>query len=124
MWIENRIEGDRPARMKLDKGPWTERKVGSKAAKHASRIGVSIWTGFTLVGYFTPMTELLQELPLQLSGWEFFWTFFYGGFCYMQAGFLREQVCKYMCPYARFQGVMFDPDTLIITYDPERGEPR
>ena len=124
MWIENRIEGDRSTRMKLDKGPWTARKVRLKIAKHAAWIALSLWTGFTLVGYFTPMSELLQAVPFNLGGWEFFWTFFYGGFCYMQAGFLREQVCKYMCPYARFQGVMFDPDTLIITYDPERGEPR
>lgn len=124
MWIENRIEGDRPVRMKLDKGPLTARKIRLKATKHAAWMALSVWTGFTLVGYFTPMAELLHELPFKLSGWELFWIFFYGGFCYMQAGFLREQVCKYMCPYARFQGVMFDPDTLIITYDPERGEPR
>ncbi|HJW24404.1 MAG TPA: cytochrome c oxidase accessory protein CcoG [Rhodocyclaceae bacterium] len=124
MWIENRIEGDRPARLKLDKGPWTPAKIRVKAMKHAAWIAFSLWTGFTLVSYFTPLSELLRELPFQLSGWELFWIFFYGGFCYMQAGFLREQVCKYMCPYARFQGVMFDPDTLIITYDPERGEPR
>ncbi len=124
MWIENRIEGDRAARMKLDKGPWSGRKIGIKAAKHALWLALSIWTGFTLVAYFTPVSELLLELPFDLSGWELFWVFFYSGFCYMQAGFLREQVCKYMCPYARFQGVMFDPDTLIITYDPERGEPR
>ena len=124
MWIENRIEGDRSARMKLDKGPLTARKLRLKFAKHALWIAVSLWTGFTLVAYFTPVEELLAALPFGLSGWEIFWTFFYAGFCYMQAGFLREQVCKYMCPYARFQGVMFDPDTLVITYDPERGEPR
>lgn len=124
MWVENRIEGDRTARMKLDKGPLTARKLGLKLTKHALWIIVSLWTGFTLVAYFTPVEELLAALPFGLSGWEIFWTFFYAGFCYMQAGFLREQVCKYMCPYARFQGVMFDPDTLVITYDPERGEPR
>lgn len=124
MWVENRIEGDRSARMKLDKAPWTAKKVIVKAAKHAVWLILSLWTGFTLVTYFTPVSELLSALPFNLSGWELFWIFFYGGFCYMQAGFLREQVCKYMCPYARFQGVMFDPDTLIITYDPERGEPR
>ena len=124
MWIENRIEGDRSARMKLDKGPMTARKFRLKAVKHAIWLLISLWTGFTLVAYFTPVSELLAALPFDFSGWELFWTFFYGGFCYMQAGFLREQVCKYMCPYARFQGVMFDPDTLIITYDPERGEPR
>lgn len=124
MWIENRIEGDRSARMKLDKGPMTARKFRLKLTKHFVWLAISLWTGFTLVAYFTPTKELLAALPFDLSGWELFWTFFYGGFCYMQAGFLREQVCKYMCPYARFQGVMFDPDTLVITYDPERGEPR
>ena len=124
MWIESRIEGDRSARLKLDKGPLTARKLGLKTVKHLLWIAVSLWTGFTLVAYFTPIHELLAALPFGLSGWEIFWTLFYAGFCYMQAGFLREQVCKYMCPYARFQGVMFDPDTLVITYDPERGEPR
>ena len=124
MWVENKIEGDRSARMKLDKAPLSARKLRLKAIKHLIWLAISIWTGFTLVGYFTPVSELLAALPFNLSGWELFWTFFYGGFCYMQAGFLREQVCKYMCPYARFQGVMFDPDTLVITYDPERGEPR
>ncbi len=124
MWIENRIEGDRSARMKLDKSPMNGRKFMLKAAKHAAWLIISLWTGFTLVAYFTPVNELLAALPWDLSGWELFWTLFYAGFCYMQAGFLREQVCKYMCPYARFQGVMFDPDTLVITYDPERGEPR
>lgn len=124
MWIENRIEGDRSARMKLDKEPIGARKIRLKAIKHLLWLCISLWTGFTLVAYFTPVDELLSALPLALSGWEIFWIFFYAGFCYMQAGFLCEQVCKYMCPYARFQGVMFDPDTLIITYDPERGEPR
>jgi cytochrome c oxidase accessory protein FixG len=122
--VENRIEGDRSARMKLDKGGVSGRKLRLKVLKHFVWIAISLWTGFTLVAYFTPMQELLTALPFGLSGWELFWTFFYAGFCYMQAGFLREQVCKYMCPYARFQGVMFDPDTLVITYDPERGEPR
>jgi len=124
MWVENRIEGDRSARLKLDKAPMSGRKFALKASKHAVWLLISIWTGFTLVAYFTPVKELLSALPFDLSGWETFWTVFYAGFCYMQAGFLREQVCKYMCPYARFQGVMFDLDTLIITYDPERGEPR
>lgn len=124
MWVENRIEGDRSTRMKLDKAPISARKIRIKMLKHFVWIAISIWTGFTLVAYFTPVDELLQALPFGLSGWETFWTLFYGAFCYMQAGFLREQVCKYMCPYARFQGVMFDPDTLVITYDPERGEPR
>jgi len=125
LWIEAKIEGDRPARIKLDKGPTDLRKVRLKLTKHLLWIVLSLWTGFTLVGYFTPMKELLGSFQTWDFGpWEIFWIFFYAGFAYMQAGFLREQVCKYMCPYARFQGVMFDPDTLIISYDPERGEPR
>lgn len=124
MWVENRIEGDRSARIKLDSAPMSGRKLRLKVFKHAVWLLISLWTGLTLVAYFTPVSELLLVLPFNLSGWELFWMFFYAGFCYMQAGFLREQVCKYMCPYARFQGVMFDPDTLVITYDPDRGEPR
>ncbi len=125
MWIERKIEGERPARMKLDSEPWTAHKIGIKTAKHAAWIAVALWTGITFVGYFTPIKTLLGELAtFRLGPWETFWTFFYGFATYGNAGFLREQVCKYMCPYARFQGVMFDSDTLIVTYDRERGEPR
>jgi cytochrome c oxidase accessory protein FixG len=125
MWIERKVEGERPARMKLDAQPMSSRKLRLKVIKHALWLLVSLWTGFTFVGYFTPVKELLEStLTFSFGAWEIFWIFFYAAFLYMQAGFLREQVCKYMCPYARFQGVMFDPDTLIITYDPERGEPR
>ncbi len=125
MWIERKIEGDRPARMKLAAQPMSPRKLRLKMTKHVLWLIVALWTGFTFVGYFTPMKELLVSTrSFSLSAWELFWIFFYAGFLYMMAGFLREQVCKYMCPYARFQGVMFDPDTLIISYDPERGEQR
>ncbi len=124
MWIESKIEGNRSARMKLDNGPMNARKIRIKTIKHAIWILIALWSGLTLVAYFTPIKELWAEFPYDFSGWELFWIFFYAGFFYMQAGFLREQVCKYMCPYARFQGVMFDPDTLVITYDTERGEPR
>ncbi|MEF8721230.1 MAG: cytochrome c oxidase accessory protein CcoG [Candidatus Accumulibacter delftensis] len=125
MWIERKIEGERPARMKLDAQPMNARKFRLKFVKHALWLLVALWTGITFVGYFTPIKELLAELvSFRIGPWEAFWVFFYAFFLYMMAGFLREQVCKYMCPYARFQGVMFDSDTLIITYDPERGEPR
>ena len=125
LWIEAKIEGERPARMKLDKGPRNARWFRLKAFKHALWLAVALWTGFTFVGYFTPIRELsLSALTFGFGPWEWFWILFYAAFLYMQAGFLREQVCKYMCPYARFQGVMFDPDTLVISYDPERGEPR
>ena len=125
MWIENWIEGDRNARIKLDQAPMDARKFRLRATKYLLWGLLGLWTGFTLVGYFTPVDELINNvLTNNLGPWETFWIFFYGGFTILMAGFMREQVCKYMCPYARFQSVMFDPDTLIITYDPERGEPR
>ena len=125
MWIERKIEGDRMKRMKLDKSPLSGRKVGLKAAKHAAWIALALWTGFTFVGYFTPITELAGKVSTWSMGpWETFWVFFYGFATYGNAGWMREQVCKYMCPYARFQSAMFDRDTLIISYDKERGEPR
>ena len=125
MWIEARIEGERNARIKLDKQPMTAAKFGKKLAKHAAWIAVALWTGFTFAGYFTPITTLGRELlDFKLGPWQSFWIFFYAFATYGMAGFMREQVCKYMCPYARFQSVMFDADTLIVTYDAARGEPR
>jgi len=125
LWIERAIEGDRAARMKLDAAPRSARKVALKAAKHGAWIALSLWTGFTFVGYFTPIRDLLQAVAtLDFGPWETFWILFYGFATYGNAGWMREQVCKYMCPYARFQSAMFDTDTLIITYDAARGEPR
>jgi cytochrome c oxidase accessory protein FixG len=125
LWIERRIEGDRMARMKLDAAPAGPRKLALKAAKHAAWIALSVWTGFTFVGYFTPIRDLLQAAAtFDFGPWEGFWIGFYGLATYGNAGWMREQVCKYMCPYARFQSAMFDQDTLVITYDAARGEPR
>jgi cytochrome c oxidase accessory protein FixG len=125
LWVEERIEGDRMARMKLDAAPLSARKFALKAAKHGVWIAIALWTGFTFVGYFTPIRELWDAVWSASTGsWETFWVLFYGFATYGNAGWMREQVCKYMCPYARFQSAMFDKDTLIITYDPERGEPR
>ncbi len=125
MWIEQRFEGDRNARMRLDETSIGTEKLARKTAKYATWLLVSTWTGLTFVGYFTPIRTVWNELwSFSLGPWETFWILFYSGFTYLMAGLMREQVCKYMCPYARFQGVMFDPDTLVITYDGERGEPR
>ena len=125
MWLERVIEGDRLRRMKLDRGGLSARKIGLKAAKHAAWIALALWTGFTFVGYVTPIRELWGEvMTLSTGPWETFWVLFYGFATYGNAGWMREQVCIYMCPYARFQSAMFDRDTLIITYDRERGEPR
>jgi cytochrome c oxidase accessory protein FixG len=125
MWVEQKIEGDRIARMKLDAGNWTLNKVWRKTATQLAWLAIGLWTGFTFVGYFTPIKTLAAEaMTLGFGPWEWFWVLFYGLATYGNAGFMREQVCKYMCPYARFQSAMFDKDTLIISYDTERGEPR
>jgi cytochrome c oxidase accessory protein FixG len=125
LWLEKKTEGDRSARMRRDAGPWNADKLTRKAGKHFLWLTVALWTGFTFVGYFTPITHLAGEFARwDLGAWEIFWTFFYGFATYGNAGFMREQVCKHMCPYARFQSAMFDKDTLIVTYDAERGEPR
>ena len=125
LWIEKKFEGDRSARMRRDAKPLSLDKVWRKTAKHLAWLAVALWTGFTFVGYFTPIKDLgLEFLQMSMSSWEVFWTFFYGFATYGNAGFMREQVCKHMCPYARFQSAMFDKDTLIVTYDEERGEPR
>ena len=125
IWMEQWTEGTRSQRMKLDKAPWSWNKLRRKASKQVLWLTFSAWTGLTFVGYFTPIRELGPSLlTLSAGGWEYFWTFFYGFATYGNAGYMREQVCKYMCPYARFQSAMFDKDTLIISYDELRGEPR
>ena len=125
LWMERKIEGDRLHQMKLDKAPWSSRKLAIKGAKHFVWIAFSLWTGFTFVGYFTPIAELgARMLGFALGPWEAFWVFFYAFATYGNSGWMREQVCIYMCPYARFQSAMFDCDTLIISYDERRGEPR
>ena len=125
LWIEKKVEGDRSARMRRDAQPISLDKFTRKSAKHFLWLLLALWTGFTFVGYFTPIKDLgLEFVQMRMSSWEVFWTFFYGFATYGNAGFMREQVCKHMCPYARFQSAMFDKDTLIVTYDEERGEPR
>lgn len=125
LWIEAKFEGDRNARIKLDASPISVRKFGIKSLKHGVWLILSLWTGFTFVGYFTPIHQLAAEVfSFTLGPWETFWLLFYGFATYGNAGWMREQVCKYMCPYARFQSAMFDKDTLTITYDTARGEPR
>jgi cytochrome c oxidase accessory protein FixG len=125
LWVEGKIEGDRAARIKLDNSKLSVSKVFKKWLKHFVWISFSMWTGFTFLGYFSPIRGLIEGIVhFNLGPWETFWICFYGFATYGNAGFLREQVCKYMCPYARFQSAMFDKDTLIVTYDEERGEPR
>jgi cytochrome c oxidase accessory protein FixG len=125
IWMEQWTEGTRSQRMKLDKAPWSWNKLRRKGSKQFLWITFSMWTGFTFVGYFMPIRQLgVDIIALNVGGWTLFWGLFYGFATYGNAGFMREQVCKYMCPYARFQSAMFDKDTLIISYDEQRGEPR
>lgn len=125
LWMERAIEGDRARRLKLDRAPWSLDKLLRKGGKQVAWITFALWTGITFVGFFTPIRTLLPNaFAFQLGPWETFWSLFYGFATYGNAGYMREQVCKYMCPYARFQSAMFDKDTLVITYDAKRGEPR
>lgn len=125
MWVERRIEGDRAARIRLDEQGWNARKIRLKSAKHTVWVLLALWTGFTFIGYFAPIRQLGADLiSLSLGPWQWFWMLFYAFATWGNAGFMRESVCKYMCPYARFQSVMVDDDTFVVTYDNVRGEPR
>ncbi|MEH6558693.1 MAG: cytochrome c oxidase accessory protein CcoG [Oceanicoccus sp.] len=136
MWAEQLSEGSRNQRIKRDKEPWSSEKIRRKASKHILWIGFAFLTGFTFVGYFSPVRDLAVSV-VSISGfgsesglvwglgmWEFAWINFFTWATYINAGWMREQVCMYMCPYARFQSVMFDHDTLIVSYDEKRGEKR
>ena len=125
MWVERKVEGDRVARIRLDEQPMSLRKFRLKFTKHFLWLAIAFWTGFTFIGYFAPIRELGHHLiHLTLGPWQWFWLIFYSFATWGNAGFLREAVCKYMCPYARFQSVMVDDDTMVVSYDYVRGEPR
>ncbi|WP_238990476.1 cytochrome c oxidase accessory protein CcoG [Lautropia dentalis] len=125
LWIEAKLEGDGPRRRKLDDAPWSWHKLRVRGTKHVLWVLFALFTGFTLIGYFAPIRDLpMQIIHLELGPWQWFWFLFYAFALWGNAGFLREQVCTHMCPYARFQGAMFDKDTMIVTYDKERGDPR
>jgi cytochrome c oxidase accessory protein FixG len=125
IWVERRFEGDRYQRLKLDQAGWSLNKLWRRGGKQATWVLLSLWTGLTFVGWFSPMHELVHSLAIGALGfWDTFWTLFYGGFCYLNAGLLREKVCLHMCPYGRFQGALMDADTRIVGYDAQRGEPR
>ncbi len=121
MWIERTLEGGRAARMRADQAPWSARTLGRKAAKHGAWVLLAGAIGFTLVGYFTPVRQLAARPP---GAGELCAMAAYGLLAYVNAGWMREQYCRFLCPYLRFQGVMQDRDTLVIGYDAARGEPR
>jgi cytochrome c oxidase accessory protein FixG len=125
MWIEKQVEGDRNARIKLDKQPFSPKKLALRMTKHALWLLFAFATAITFIGYFTPVRELVTDIfTFDTDTTTLFWLGFFTVMTYLNAGWLREQVCIYMCPYARFQAVMFDKDTLIVSYDEARGEDR
>ena len=123
VWMERIAEGNWARRIRLDKGPFSTGKLGRKALKQALWISFALFTGFAFVGFFVPIRSLAPSLVAGGIGfWAWFWILFYGFATYGNAGFMREQVCMYLCPYARFQSAMFDRDTLLISYDEARGD--
>jgi cytochrome c oxidase accessory protein FixG len=125
MWMEQIVEGTRNQRMRLDRAPWSLDKVARRTLKHGMWLGWALLTGFTFVAYFVPAPELAVDLATSNTpGWALFWTLFFTGTTYVNAGWMREQVCIHMCPYARFQSAMVDGDTLVVSYDGARGESR
>jgi len=125
MWVEKVTEGDRLQRIKLDAAPWSVGKLLRRSAKHALWLAISLATALAFVGYFTPVRELVGDLArFELGATTAFWLLFFTTATYINAGWLREQVCLHMCPYSRFQSVMFDADTLLVSYDAARGESR
>ena len=123
--VERMIEGDRNARLKLDKAPWTAAKVARKVVKHALWILIGLATGGAWIFYFADAPTLAREL-VTFTAPPVAWTTiaFFTTATYVMAGFFREQVCTYMCPYARFQAAMFDEETFVVTYRADRGEKR
>ncbi len=125
VWVERIVQGDRNARKKLDESPWTLDKIRKKTLTHIIWLLIGLCTGGAWVFYFNDAPTLADQImhfdvPWSVGSWIVGLTFS----TYLMAGFAREQVCTYMCPYARFQSAMFDKDTLIIAYDKVRGEPR
>lgn len=123
MMIERWVQGERPARMRLDKGPWSREKVVKKSTTYALWLLVAFWTGLTFTMYWVDAPTLVVDILLGRAPYPaYFTTFFLTATTFVMAGLAREQVCTYMCPYARFQSAMFDHDTLIVSYDEHRGE--
>ncbi|MFY8297259.1 cytochrome c oxidase accessory protein CcoG [Pseudoalteromonas sp. SS15] len=124
-WVEHRIEGSRNKRIKLDKSPWDAKKIALKTAKHSAWLAISLFTATSFMAYFIPAQKLYIDMfTLEWSGLVSFWVFLFAFCTYGNAGFLREKMCTVACPYSRFQSVMFDKDTLLVTYDAQRGESR
>jgi cytochrome c oxidase accessory protein FixG len=125
MKVEAWIEGDRNKRIRLDKAPMSMNKFMKRAAKHAIWLAISVFFAISFLWYFNDAPTVTKEIFTgQIGGWTLVTLLTLTGMTYIMAGFAREQVCFYMCPYGRFQGVMTDEDSLLVTYEAWRGEPR
>ena len=125
LWVERLVEGDRGDRIRLDQGTWTAQKVGRKLLKNAIWLLIAAATGGAWIFYFTDAPTLLGELArFEASSTAVGFIALFTGTTYLLAGFAREQVCTYMCPWPRFQSAMIDEDSLIVTYQDWRGEGR
>ena len=125
LWVERVMQGDRAERMKLDAAPWSFNKLWRKVGTHLGWLSIGLFTGGAFVLYFNDAPTLVRQV-MEGGRSNTVKIFIFGltGSTYLMAGFAREQVCTYMCPYARFQSAMFDEDSLIISYDAKRGEQR
>lgn len=123
--VERLVEGDRHKRKKLEQGAWTSEKVSKLVIKWSIWFVMSVFLGLTFAGYYTPIRPLFKDF---VSGQAEPGTLLFIGFFTVVSllffGFLRGRFCNTMCPYARFQGAMFDRDTVMVNYDMVRGEPR
>lgn len=125
VWFEEKIEGARNKRIKLDQRKMDTDKFLRKSAKHVAWVAVSLLTSLTFIGYFVPINELfINFFTFDVGFWTAFWVIFFTVCTYGNAGYMREIMCTHMCPYARFQSAMFDKDTFTVSYDPTRGEKR
>jgi cytochrome c oxidase accessory protein FixG len=123
VFVERLIQGDRPARVRLYKQPWTAEKILKLAATHFVWIAIAFWTAFTFAAYFTYAPTLLADFFTGQAHYAAYATVaILTVSTYVAAGLAREQICTYVCPYARFQAVMYEPETLVVSYDERRGD--
>ena len=125
MWVERQIQGDRSARVRLDKQPWTRSKIIKKGLTHAAWLLIAAATGGAWIMYFADAPTVTYEI---LTGRASLGVYFFFGLftftTYLLAGWAREQVCTYMCPWPRIQAALLDQDSYVVTYEKWRGEPR
>ena len=125
VWVETQIEGNSNKRAALDKAPWSRDKFIKRALKHSTWAAIALLTGCGFIAYFVPARELYVDIfSLSASFWVSTWVWFFAICTYLNAGWMREQMCLHCCPYSRFQSVMFDANTKTVTYDSRRGEDR